>query len=245
MSETDPESTPEPEPEAEPEPEPEPEASSEPDPEAEPEPEPEPEAEPEPVPEADSPAPEAETSGNRATANPDAPPRTPLLVLTAVVFALSLGADLWSKAWAWNTIKPPGKPVMVWEPHFEFSYSFNTGAAFGFLNRFGWAREFFIVVTLIAMAYMLWLALRMPTTRRYGFVAIALVASGAAGNLHDRLVRVDAGGRYGVVDFLKVNYPWGGSWPTFNIADVVLLVGVGLLFIYIRNHVETAPPTKS
>ncbi|MBL4688015.1 MAG: signal peptidase II, partial [Nannocystaceae bacterium] len=81
--------------------------------------------------------------------------------------------------------------------------------------------------------------------RRYGFVAIALVAAGAAGNLHDRLVRADAAGRHGVVDFLKINYPWGGSWPTFNIADVVLLLGVGLLFFYIRNHVESAPSEAS
>jgi len=166
------------------------------------------------------------------------PPRQSRLVLAAVVFAVGLAADLWSKAWAWNNLKPPGESVTVIDPLFELSYSFNTGAAFGFLNRFSWAREFFIVVTLLALVYMLWLALKMPTTKAYGFIAVALVASGAAGNLHDRIVRADGLGRHGVVDFLKLNYPWGGSWPTFNIADVALLVGVGLLFLYIRYHVD-------
>ena len=65
---------------------------------------------------------------------------------------------------------------------------------------------------------------------------MALVAAGAAGNLHDRIVRTNDGGSHGVVDFLKINYPWGGSWPTFNIADLLLLVGVGLLFFYLRAH---------
>ena len=113
------------------------------------------------------------------------------------------------------------------------------------MNRFSWAREFFIVVTLLALAYMVWLTLTMPAIKRYGFWAVGLIASGAAGNLHDRIVRADDLGRHGVVDFLKINYPWGGSWPTFNIADVALLVGVGLLFIYIRNHADDANAGKN
>ena len=60
-------------------------------------------------------------------------------------------------------------------------------------------------------------------------VALGLVCGGALGNLHDRLFRADEIGRHGVVDFIKVNYPWGGSWPTFNIADSALVVGTILL----------------
>ena len=33
--------------------------------------------------------------------------------------------------------------------------------------------------------------------------------------------------------------PITGSWPTFNIADVLLLVGVGLLFFYLRAYEKT------
>ena len=36
----------------------------------------------------------------------------------------------------------------------------------------------------------------------------------------------------GKVDFIKINYPWGGSWPTFNVADVLVFVGVALFVAY-------------
>lgn len=155
------------------------------------------------------------------------------VVLTLVVFSLGLALDLVSKSWAWNNLRYPGQPYMVIDPVFELAYSFNTGSAFGMLTGVSWARTFFIGVTALALAYMVWLTMRMPADRALGFVAVGLVASGAAGNLHDRLVRADALGRHGVVDFIKVNYPWGGSWPTFNVADVLLLAGVVLLFFFL------------
>lgn len=163
------------------------------------------------------------------------PSRRSRIVLTLVVLATTLAIDLWSKAWAWNNLRR-ARPITVIDPLLEFSFSFNLGAAFGFLNDASWSRGFFIVVTLLALAYMTWLALTLPPRRGYGFVAVGLIAAGAAGNLHDRLFRANDGGFYGVVDFIKVNYPWGGSWPTFNVADMLLLFGVVLLFIYLRRE---------
>lgn len=170
------------------------------------------------------------------------PSRRRRIALLGIVASVALAVDLVTKAWAWNNLKGVRKALVVLDPHFELAFSFNTGAAFGFLVGVSWARAFFIVVTLAALAYMAFLAWSMPTRGRYGFVAIGLVSAGAAGNLHDRLVRMDEAGRYGVVDFLKINYPWGGSWPTFNVADVLLLVGVVLLFVFVRrqDHVEEA-----
>ena len=165
------------------------------------------------------------------------PSRGSRLVLALVVFATTLGLDLWTKAWAWNNLRQQ-KPITVIDPLLEFSFSFNLGAAFGFLNDASWSRTFFIVVTLLALGYMAWLAFTLPTTQRYAFVAVALISAGAAGNLHDRLVRANDGGHHGVVDFIKINYPWGGSWPTFNVADVLLLLGVAALFIYLRGEGE-------
>ncbi|MCX4247317.1 signal peptidase II [Paraliomyxa miuraensis] len=163
------------------------------------------------------------------------PSRRSRIVLTLVVLAATLGLDLWSKAWAWDNLRR-GKPIMVIDPLLEFAFSFNLGAAFGFLNSASWSRVFFIVVTIFALLYMGWLALSLPTRHRYGFVAVGLIAAGAAGNLHDRLVRANEGGFYGVVDFIKINYPWGGSWPTFNVADMLLLFGVATLLIYFRRE---------
>jgi signal peptidase II len=170
------------------------------------------------------------------------PSRRSRIVLTLVVLAATLALDLGTKAWAWNNLRR-AKPIMVIDPLLEFSFSFNLGAAFGFLNDASWSRFFFIAVTLLALAYMAWLAYTLPTRRAYGFVAVGLIAAGAAGNLHDRLVRANDGGFYGVVDFIKVNYPWGGSWPTFNVADALLLIGVLTLLVFLRRETDPAAET--
>ena len=151
----------------------------------------------------------------------------------------SLACDLQTKQWAWETLRNPRRSIVVIDPLVELDLVLNTGSAFGLLQDAPWARTVLIVATLGALAYMAWLAWNMPTQQRHGFVGIALIAGGALGNLHDRLLRVGFDGRHGVVDFLKLNYPWGGSWPTFNVADVALLAGVVLLLLYLKHHGHT------
>jgi len=59
--------------------------------------------------------------------------------------------------------------------------------------------------------------------------ALAFVAGGAVGNLIDRIY-------YGVVtDFVLWHYK-EHEWPVFNVADIVLVVGVGLMFIDIQKE---------
>jgi signal peptidase II len=172
------------------------------------------------------------------------PSRTNRLIIVGIVFAISLALDLWSKAWAWENLR--NKPhIEVIEHVFYLKFGFNTGSAFSFLRDESWARYFFITVTFLALGYMAWLAWKMPTKRLYGFIAVGLIAAGAAGNLHDRFVRimpvwmngqwVDA---HGVVDFLQFYYNWsaGKYWPIFNVADSSLVCGVGLLLVYLHYH---------
>ena len=69
-------------------------------------------------------------------------------------------------------------------------------------------------------------------------MALGLIMGGAVGNLIDRLA-------YGeVIDFLDVHL-WGGdTWPTFNIADSVVVLGVGIMLLellFTVSHVEDAP----
>lgn len=152
------------------------------------------------------------------------------MALLGLVASGSLACDLQTKAWAWENLR--GKAaVSVIDPLFELAFAFNTGSAFSIVRDGAAFRVVFIVVALAAVGWLFWLASSMSTARRTGFVALGLVAAGALGNLHDRLFRVDELGRHGVVDFMKINYPWGGSWPVFNVADVLLLVGVGLLLV--------------
>jgi signal peptidase II len=164
----------------------------------------------------------------------------------AVSAAVVLAADLWSKAWAWANLRE-GKTVTVVENWLYFEFGFNTGSAFSFLREAEYGRALFIVVTLVALAYMARLAATLPTRWPSAYVAIALVSGGALGNLHDRLFRqMDVRGevRHGVVDFIKVFYWPDKPWPTFNVADIALVVGVGLLFIFLTRHGETIDAAK-
>ena len=161
--------------------------------------------------------------------------------------AITLGLDLWSKAWAWDRLRD-GSEITVIEDWFYFQFGFNTGAAFSFLRDGAYARMTFIGVTVLALLYMARLAATLPTKFRSAFVAVALVSGGALGNLHDRLFRtmeIRGEVRYGVVDFIKVYYWPDKVWPTFNIADVALVVGVGLLFIFLTRHGDALDAAKA
>jgi signal peptidase II len=100
----------------------------------------------------------------------------------------------------------------------------NPGAAFGILNgaHGAWRVAFFIIVSIAALAMIAVLVRK--TTDRLTLIAFSLVGGGAVGNLIDRV-------RFGeVVDFIDWYYrSW--HWPTFNIADSAITVGVGLLVI--------------
>ncbi len=71
---------------------------------------------------------------------------------------------------------------------------------------------------------------------RLALAGAGMIVGGALGNLYDRLFRVDELGQHGVVDFIRVNFPWGGSWPNFNVADAVLVVGLLLLLWSLRGR---------
>jgi signal peptidase II len=169
------------------------------------------------------------------------------LWLVAGVVAIVVALDLWTKAWAWHTLRD-GQVVTVIENWAYFEFGFNTGSAFSFLRDASYARATFIGVTLLALAYMGKLTMTLPTRFAGAFVAIALVMGGALGNLHDRLFRMmETRGemRHGVVDFIKVFYWPGKEWPTFNVADVALVVGVGLLFVFLSKHGDALDKKKA
>jgi signal peptidase II len=169
------------------------------------------------------------------------PVRSKRIALLTVGTVVVLALDLWSKSWAWHNLRE-GKTVTVVADWLYFEFGFNTGSAFSFMREFEYGRALFIVVTLLALAYMARLAATLPTRWPSAYVAIALVSGGALGNLHDRLFRqMDVRGepRHGVVDFIKIFYWPDKPWPTFNVADIALVIGVGLLFIFLTRHGDT------
>jgi signal peptidase II len=108
--------------------------------------------------------------------------------------------------------------------HLQLSYAENCGAAFGMLNTAPrWLRAgIFTVAALAAVAALLWMYIRGSGGRLFA-LAVPLIASGALGNLVDRL-------RFGyVIDFIR--YHGLFEYPTFNVADAFITVGVACLFL--------------
>lgn len=173
----------------------------------------------------------------------------PILV-TASAAVVFLVLDLVTKSWAWDHLRPPNRSIAVIGDWFHWSFSFNTGSAFGFLRGYDFSRPLFLVITLVTVVYMAALVRKLPTERLYGFFAIGCIIGGALGNMHDRLLRLDhgPGGQltHGVVDFIRVCAPWdprGLCWPNFNVADIALVIGVLLLIPYLMFHADP-PETK-
>jgi signal peptidase II len=107
---------------------------------------------------------------------------------------------------------------------FDLTNVRNPGAAFGILSgdHGVWRSVFFVGITLVALGVIA--VLIRKAHERLLIVALSLVAGGAVGNLIDRI-------RYGeVVDFIEWYYK-AYHWPTFNVADSAISVGVGLLVV--------------
>lgn len=105
---------------------------------------------------------------------------------------------------------------------FNIFYIRNRGAAFSFLSQASWRLPFFIAISLIASLVILVAFGRLRNDQRLAQASLAMIFSGAVGNLIDRL-------RLGeVIDFLDV-YWNNHHWPAFNIADSFICVGVALL----------------
>jgi signal peptidase II len=113
-------------------------------------------------------------------------------------------------------------------PGFNLTLLYNEGAAFSFLSDAGgMQRWFFIVVTLIVSAFLLYEMFRQDNKSQSEMAGFSLVLGGAIGNLIDRVMH-----GY-VVDFLDVYYQ-SHHWPAFNIADSAITTGVVfLLYNYI------------
>lgn len=131
-------------------------------------------------------------------------------------------------------------PYAVLENYWHFRYVENPGAAWGILasQPENVRRPFFHLVSLVALGFVLYMYARLGPGQNRMRWALALVMGGALGNFLDRLVR-----GY-VIDF--IDWHWrnqpGMHWPTFNVADAAICVGVGLLIL---DSLLTRPAAQS
>ena len=116
----------------------------------------------------------------------------------------------------------PYELVTVIPGFFNLTNVRNRGAAFSLLAGLpdGWRGAFFITVTLIAVLVIL--AFIRSTREPLLIVAFSLITGGAIGNVIDRVRQGE------VIDFIQW-YVKSWYWPSFNVADSAITVGVALL----------------
>ncbi|MDR2870044.1 MAG: signal peptidase II [Deferribacteraceae bacterium] len=141
-----------------------------------------------------------------------------------ILFIVLLAADQLSKLAVQQSLRLY-ESVEVIAGLFNITYVLNPGAAFGIFQNQpeSFRKIFFIVVTIVAVI-MIFMMLRKDYAYRLRSVAYVMIIVGAVGNAIDR-IRVGM-----VVDFLDVYYK-SFHWYTFNVADICITSGVGLLLL--------------
>jgi len=181
-----------------------------------------------------------------------------------VVAAISLVADIGTKVWAEiELLHRASHPIVLIEDHLQLTLAYNPGGAWGLLQDASeqLRKPFFVLVSMAAILFIVSLYGRLMPGQRALKWGLPLVLGGALGNLADRITRSQ------VIDFIDYRADWIRSmneqihrvvgswsvtdhWPTFNVADIAICVGVGLMAVdMITSHRgpaenEPAPQTQ-
>jgi signal peptidase II len=186
----------------------------------------------------------------------------PTFLFFGIVSAVALVADVATKAWAEIVLsnRPFDDPAIVLlDQHLSFTIAYNKGGAWGLLQDAPEAirRPFFFAVSVLAVLFIVSLYSKLGRGQRALTWGLPLVLGGALGNLSDRVTRSS------VIDFIDYRADWVLSmnrlvsrafpgwgltdhWPTFNVADIAICAGVGLMavdmFTSRRGPEPTSPP---
>lgn len=140
-----------------------------------------------------------------------------------LIVILGLILDRITKLWALKSLNVNGDVIII-KDIFGFSYLENRGAAFGiFQNK---VMMLSIVTSIVVLAIAFYLIKYRPSSKLIR-VSLAMIIAGAIGNLIDRFVYKF------VVDFILVHYKTIYYFPTFNVADMFVVVGTCLLALSI------------
>lgn len=148
-----------------------------------------------------------------------------------------LALDLWTKKAIFDWLRPR-EIYPVIEGFLQFVPALNNGAAFGW---FAGKSYFLTAVSVIATLAIFAIFFFGGGRQRLVHIALGLFAAGVCGNLYDRVFNDGS-----VRDFIDVYYR-SYHWHTFNVADSLLCVGVGLLILstfLIEKPARTRDPQR-
>lgn len=147
--------------------------------------------------------------------------------------------DILTKIWVKSAFKIQGTSKEILGSFLKFTYLENAGIAFGIFSDISHTSVaknlIFLLVTLAAVGFIVYLI--KVTKEFFPRLSLYFILGGALGNIVERTFgHIFYFGKfklfYGrVVDFIDVGF--GASrWPSFNVADSFITVGVVLLIVY-------------
>lgn len=145
-----------------------------------------------------------------------------------IIIIIGLVLDRITKIWAVNALMGQ-KDITIIKDFFDFSYLENRGAAFGIFQGKAYLLA---AVTLVILFFLFFNYLKTKNKTRIFTWSTGLIISGAVGNLIDRLSL-----GY-VVDFVSLHFRNSYYFPSFNVADMCITFGTGLLILYIIKEAD-------
>ncbi len=141
-------------------------------------------------------------------------------IVSLFIFGITLFLDQSTKWSIVHALSEYDSIEMI--PHFfDITYVKNTGAGFSILE--GASVTFFVIFTVVVLIGILYYFIKTDDLRFN--IALSLIFSGALGNLIDRI-------EYGYVrDFFSFRI-FGHPFPVFNVADICIVIGFGLILIF-------------
>ena len=135
-------------------------------------------------------------------------------MLLLIIAAFVVAVDQFTKYLVTSNMSE-GMGIPIIDGIFHLTFILNPGAAFGILENNRW---FFVVTALSVLIFLFYYRRTIMAESKLVQMGIALFAGGALGNLIDRI-------RTGlVIDFFDFRI-----WPIFNVADIAICLGVGLI----------------
>jgi signal peptidase II len=145
----------------------------------------------------------------------------PLSALGFALAVLSFASDQAFKWWMLDVVEIAVRQPITITPFLQLVLAWNKGVSYGLFPQDSLAGQHLLIVLSILACILLWLWLA-RTDSPPTAAALGLIIGGAFGNALDRIL-YDA-----VADFFLF-HAFGYSWYVFNVADIAIVVGVGLL----------------
>jgi signal peptidase II len=161
-------------------------------------------------------------------------PKTPYFL---AAFVIGFVADQASKQWILDHLHY-GEVWTLIDGFFDITHVRNPGGAWSLFAQgdSSLRMPFFIGAAFLAIVLLLYFFRRLEPDMKLSALALGMVFGGALGNLTDRI-------RHGeVVDYLQFHLLFDYTFPTFNVADSLIVVGVILLMV--ETFFEPVPESE-